>query len=252
MTIDADCHLSSAKHDELAMTEKELLETMDKAEIERALIWLKPTYSKEIARENKAVFEASQHHPDRFLAFGWANPRLGEKETYETLERCLNDYNFLGIKFNGAQDDYVIDAPSVLPFIAQIAEAGKVIAFHIGADFFENTHPYRLGNIAQQFPETKFIMIHMGGAAIPTLARAAIETAQKHKNIHIIASAIPDRAIVQALDSLGTERISFGSDSPFRLMHVQLAKFKALLQNYSNEERELVLGKNILRVLNKG
>ena len=75
-----------------------------------------------------------------------------------------------------------------LPLIEQAAKYGKLIAFHIGADFYENTHPYRLRRIAQLFPEDRFIMIHMGGAGLPPLDRAAVEVLQSCPNVIAIGS----------------------------------------------------------------
>lgn len=250
MIVDADCHISSQQTDHLAITSDELLRQMDLAEVDKALIWLKPPYNRDIGPENRAVYEATQKHPDRFLGFGWANPRLGKNFTLDTIRQCFEEYGFHGVKFNGAQDDYVIDDPTLsMPYIEKAAEYGKVIAFHIGADFYENTHPYRLGNIAAAFPETRFIMIHMGGAALPPLATAAIETAANHDNITIIGSAIPEGPILQALEALGTERLCFGSDTPFYMMHVRLAMYRALLRDYSQTDKANILGGNLLRLL---
>ena len=251
MIIDADCHISSHKFDSLAMTADELVGHMDKAGVDKALVWLKPPYDKNIDPENKAIYEAVKKYPDRLLGFGWANPRLGKAHTLATIKQCFEEYGFYGIKFNGAQDDYVIDdAETALPFIENAAGYGKIIAFHIGADFYENTHPYRLGHIAGLFPDTQFIMIHMGGTTAPNLARAAVETAAKYSNITINASNIGDRAILQALDTLGVDRLCFGSDMPFLLMHVELAKFRAILRDHSQEEQDKVLGGNLARLLN--
>jgi len=249
MIIDADCHISSRKFDSLAITADELIEQMDRAGVDKALVWLKPTYNKEIAPENRAVYEAGQKSPDRLLPFGWANPRLGKAATWDTIKQCFEEYGFLGIKFNGAQDGYVIDDPAILPFIEKAAEYGKPLAFHIGADFYENTHPYRLGHIAATFPETQFLMIHMGGAALPSLHRSAIETATRHPNITLIGSGIPAPAILQAVQTLGVERLCFGSDMPFRFMHVELAKYRALLRDYDETDQAQILGGNLARLL---
>lgn len=250
MIIDADCHISSRPHDNLAMTADTLLEQMDRAGIDKALIWLKPPYDKNIEPENEAVYQASRAHPDRFIGFGWTNPRLGYDRALKAIQRCIDDYGFQGIKLNGAQDDYVIDDEHlVLPLIEEVARRGKIIAFHIGADFPENTHPTRLGNIAQRFPKTTFFMIHMGGAAFPALERAAIEVAAQHPNIHIIGSAIHERAILQAIDVLGYERISFGSDMPFFLNHARLALYKAILRDYPDGAVKAILGGNLQRLL---
>lgn len=78
MIVDADCHISSHKTDNLAIMADELVHQMDQADVDKALIWLKPPYNKDIKTENRAVYEATQKYLDRFLGFGWANPRLGK------------------------------------------------------------------------------------------------------------------------------------------------------------------------------
>jgi len=161
--VDADCHISSHKFDALAITADELVREMDRAGVDKALVWLKPPYDKNIDPENRAVYDAVRAFPDRLLGFGWANPRLGQHHAMETIRRCFEEYGFLGIKFNGAQDGYVIDDQELsVPVIEFAAGYGRPIAFHIGGDFPENTHPYRLGNIARRFPETRFILTIWG------------------------------------------------------------------------------------------
>ncbi|MBM4457524.1 MAG: amidohydrolase [Chloroflexi bacterium] len=249
MIIDADCHISSRKFDALALTAADLLRELDRAAVDKALVWLKPPYNKEIAAENRAVYEAMRAHPDRLLGFGWVNPRLGADVARETIARCFEKYGFYGIKFNGAQDEYVIDDPAILPLIEQAAAYGKPLAFHIGADFYENTHPYRLGRIAARFPEITSLMVHMGGAGTPALDRAAVEVARERPNITLIGSAIGERAILRALNALGPDRLCFGSDMPFGLLHVQLAMYRALLRDHDATAQAKVLGGNLARVL---
>lgn len=250
MIIDADCHLSSQKFDPLCLQTGDLIEQMDRAGVDRALVWLKPPYNKDIDPENRAVYEAMRAYPGRLLGFGWANPQLGKQHTLDTIRRCFEEYGFYGIKFNGAQDYYIIDDAAILPYIEAAAAYGKPIAFHIGSDYYENTHPYRLGHIAARFPETRFLMVHMGGASIPTLDRSAIETAQQHSNITLTGSSINEMAILRAIRTLGAERVCFGSDTPFRLMHVQLAMYQALLRDTPAPDREKILGGNLARLLN--
>jgi uncharacterized protein len=250
MIVDADCHISSSRFDGLALTADDLVAKMDDAGVDQALVWLKPPYDKDIGPENRAVYDAARAHPDRLLPFGWVNPRLGHRHALETLARCFDEYGFHGVKFNGAQDDYVIDDEElVVPIVDRATTYGKVVAFHVGADFPENTHPFRLGNLAARFPDTTFLMIHLGGAAFPALERAAIEVASRCPNVHVIGSAIHERAIIGALNALGTERVSFGSDMPFFLMHVRRAMYEALLTGRDEVARRGVMGDNILRVL---
>ena len=249
MIIDADCHISSSKWDGQAIIAPELIDEMERAGVDKALVWLKPPYNRDIAPENRAVYEAMKRYPARLLGFGWANPRLGKQTTLDTIKQCFEEYGVYGIKFNGAQDDYIIDDTSILPFIETAAAYGKPIAFHIGADFYENTHPYRLGAIAARFPQTQFLMVHMGGTAWRTLDRAAVETATLYPNITLIGSAISEIPILKAIKELGSNRLCFGSDMPFRLMHVQLAAYRAMLRDAGDADRNLVLGGNLARLL---
>lgn len=249
MIIDADCHISSSKWDGQAITAPELIAEMERAGVDKALVWLKPPYNKDIAPENRAIYEAMKLYPARLLGFGWANPRLGKQTTLDTIKQCFEEYGVYGIKFNGAQDDYIIDDKSILPFIEKAAAYGKPIAFHIGADFYENTHPLRLGRIAARFPEIIFLMVHMGGAGLPSLDRSAVGVALEHPNVILIGSAIGERAILRAIEALGADRVCFGSDSPFGLMHVQLAMVRALLRDHDEVAQAEVLGGNLARVL---
>lgn len=253
MIIDADCHVSSQKFDSLAIMAGDLIETMDRAGVDRALIWLKPPYDRNIDPENQTVYAAAKAYPGRFLPFGWTNPRLGHPRAADAIRQCFEGYGFLGIKFNGAQDEYLIDDDHLaMPLIEMAAGYGKPIAFHIGADSPENTHPYRLRRIAQAFPETTFLMVHMGGASSPALAHSAIEVALACPNVVLIGSAIDEGYILLALKTLGAGRVCFGSDTPFGLMHVRLAMYRALLRDFSLDDQEMVLGKNIARALGFG
>ena len=250
MIIDADCHVSSRKFDGVAITAEELLPMMDRAAVDKALVWLAPPYTRDIEPENRAVYEAVRRYPDRLLGLGWANPRLGRQRTMATIRRCFEEYGFLGIKLNGAQDDYVIDDPQVaLPYVDAAIAYGKPVAFHIGADFYENTHPYRLGRIAAAYPQASFLMVHMGGVAHPGLTRAAIETVESHPNIAVIGSSLKSRAILQAWGRLGYDRFCYGSDTPFDLMPVELARYHALLEGVREVHRRQVMGENIARLL---
>ena len=59
--------------------------------------------------------------------------------------------------------------------------------------------------------------------------------------------AIP---ILTAIQTLGAGRVCFGSDTPFELMHVELAKYRALLDGeVTADERDRVLGGNVARLL---
>lgn len=250
MIIDADVHISPFAHDPYDMTIDALLRAMDRAAVDKALTWLRPPYMREIASANRYVYEATQNHPDRILGFGWADPHLGIDTMKDEIKRCVEEYGFYGVKLNGAQNSFYIDSDFAMPLIEAIAETGKILAFHIGTDAYEATHPYRLGKIAQRFPETQILMVHMGGVGFHDLSNAAIEVLEENLNITAIGSAIRPVNVLKAINKLGSKRVCFGSDTPFNLMYVEVATYQALLGGeFSLEEKDDVMFGNIARLL---
>ncbi len=249
MIVDADCHISPERGDP-DITVEELIPMMDASGVDRALCWLKPPYARYVEEGNRAVHEAARRHPDRIIGFGWVNPRLGLDAAFDAVKRCMEHYGFPGVKLNGAQDEYFIDDEALsLPVIEKIATLGGVLALHVGADAYERTHPFRVAKIAARFPEMKILMAHMGGVGVPSLHAAAIEFARQHENLFCIGSAAESKAILRALQVLGADRVCYGSDTPFGLMHVELARYRALLRDVSGQTRDQIMGGNILRIL---
>jgi predicted TIM-barrel fold metal-dependent hydrolase len=247
MIIDADCHITPCAE---GITFEELLRRMDRAGVDKAVTWLRPPYGREIDRANAYVHDAMKAHPDRILGFGWADPNLGVEKARETARRCIEQYGFYGVKLNGAQNSFFIDAPDLsLPVIEEIAQTGRLLAFHVGADAPEHTHPFRVAKIARRYPDLPILCVHMGGVGHHDLSASMIEFARECPNLHLIGSAVREIPILNAIRALGAERVSFGSDTPFALMHVRLAMYRALLEEeFTDRQRAAVLGGNIARL----
>jgi predicted TIM-barrel fold metal-dependent hydrolase len=250
MIIDGDVHISPHPGpDRIGIDEA--LRRMDRAGVDRALCWLQPSYIPEVEQSNAYIHQAMNEHPDRILGFGWADPHLGLDKAKDTIKKCLDEYGMYGIKLNGAQNNYYIDDPEIaLPLIEEIAKTGKPLAFHVGSDAFERTHPFRVAKIARRFPELQILVVHMGGAAVPDMSDAVIEFAQQCPNLHLIGSCVYMTRVWKAIQVLGPKRVSYGSDTPFFFMHVEVAKYNALLDGeVSAEDKHDLMAGNLIRVL---
>ncbi len=250
MIIDADCHISPTPEGGNSIRVEELIGRMDRAGVERAVTWLQPPYMRDVAPGNAYVRQAAERFPERILPFGWADPNLGVGKAKDTARRCVEEYDFHGVKLNGAQNSFYIDDPRLsIPVIEEIARLGTILAFHVGADAFEQTHPFRVAKIAELFPELPILMVHMGGVGHADLTNAAIEFAQQCPNLTLVGSAVRTNAVLKAIRVLGAKRVCFGSDTPFEPMHVELARCRAMLDGeVSAEEKAQVTGGNIARL----
>lgn len=229
--IDADTHLTPTGEGILI---DQLISMMEKAGVEKSITYLQPPYMRLIDDLNAYVYKATREHPGKILGFGWVDPHLGLSHAKETVKRCVEEFGFYGVKLNGAQNAFYLDDEKLaLPIVEEIAKTGRILALHVGSDFYQFTHPYLVGKMADLYPELRILMIHMGGVAIPNLSRAAVDIARSHPNIMLIASAISPKDALQAIVELGSDRVCFGSDTPFEFMHVELAKYEALLSGDS-------------------
>ncbi len=249
MIIDADVHISPVATGGNSIFIEDLITRMDYAGVQKAVTWLQPPYDRDIKRSNEYVYKASKNYPDRILGFGWADPNLGKDHAIDMVKRSIYDYGFYGVKLNGAQNEFYIDDEKVFPVIEEIVKAGKIVAFHIGGDSPEHTHPFRMAKIAKAFPDTPMLMVHMGGAHFHDFGNAAIEFAQQCPNITIVGSTIRSHPLLKAITTLGAERVCFASDTPFEFMHVEVARYNSLLANVIPEdEKALIMAGNIERL----
>jgi len=250
MIIDADTHISPTGQDFEDFSLEAHMARMARSGVDKTLTWLKPDYQGTgIEGHNAYVYQAMQEYPNQILGFGWADPTVSVEHAIEMVHRCVDDYGMYGVKLNGAQNHYYIDDPDLaLPVIDEIARTGKLLAFHIGPDAYERTHPFRAAKIARMYPDMDILMVHMG-MTNNDMNDAVIEMAQECPNMHLVGSATTTRAVLKAIRILGADRVCFGTDSPFQMQHVVRAMYDALLEDeLSQEEKALVMGGNIARL----
>jgi predicted TIM-barrel fold metal-dependent hydrolase len=161
--IDAHNHLLDEPARQLAL--------MDDAGIEAALIMGSPRTGE---KGNRALVKACRKHPHRFIGGAYYDPREGKKAI-----RKLKRYHGEGLPVVKLFPNlgYFPDDEKVRPFFEKVAGLGMAVLSHCGwlggsgakmrhepwAAYY--SHPGRFEKVIRLFPETVFIMAHMGGIA---------------------------------------------------------------------------------------
>jgi hypothetical protein len=69
-------------------------------------------------------------------------------------------------------------------------------------------------------------------------------------NLTLIGSVVRAVAILKAIQVLGADCVCFGNDMPFALMHVEVAKYEALLEGeVTPAEKQLAMAGSIARLM---
>ena len=213
--IDAHSHLGNfGGWAGVAFTKELLIEQMEEYDIEKTFLTA-PSF-----QGNDIIVEAFQKYPEKIVPFVWVNPVLDDVE--KKLTHYICDEHFKGIKMHPLFDAFVADDPIVFP-VMKFAEQYDIPVFiHCGHPPF--SLPWSIALLAEQFPKVKVTMIHMGhghGVYID----ASIKMAKRYDNITLEMSGMPmGSKIKEAYETVGSDRIMFGIDSPFHHPTVEIQK----------------------------
>lgn len=228
-----------------------VLKSMDELGIDKSVVFSIRLNNRDYSRENEWITKIVRQYPDRFIGFAFINP-LGGDQAVEHLKRCINEWGMKGIKLQPVHHGYQIYGGThdalVNPIVEQAAKFKLPIIIHSGAYAFG--HPSFIGLLAGAFPEVTVIIAHCGSSpeSFGFGIRSSIQVAREHSNIILETSQQPTvLRIKEAIESLGAERVVFGSDTPWSVPELELMKIKAMRLR-ENQER-LVLGGNMARIL---
>jgi predicted TIM-barrel fold metal-dependent hydrolase len=98
--------------------------------------------------------------------------------------------------------------------------------------------------LARKFPKTNFILGHMGFGPSD---REAMEACQELDNLFLETSCGNYLFIEQVVNRAGADKVIFGSEFP--LSHPGAELRKILLLDISDDEREKILGRNMLALI---
>lgn len=249
LIFDADTHMSPYRNVDISISAEESRDRLEAAGVSKAVCWLMPQGVDDVSESNSYIYEKCRSIP-MFVPFGWANIVEGENKAVKDAIRCLDEYNFKGVKLNGAQNEYPIDSLPALHVCEEIAKRKGIIAFHIGTDSPNFTNPYRAGVVANLFPETTIVMIHMGGASTDdhNVSEHVIKVAKTCPNMVLIGSAIKAKYAKIAIEELGNERVMFGSDLPFGDVNECIRDYDAEFGKYDEATVSNIMYNNAARV----
>jgi hypothetical protein len=190
-----------------------LRRTMAASRVSHSVMLPVATKASQVATINR--FAASLHAAD-IIPFGALHPRMQDRDREIAFMKANG---IRGIKLHPEFQDFYMDDPAVFPLYEAAAAAGLIVVFHTGVDPgpFSNDHslPHRLATVHRTFPSLAIVASHMGGHQV-------WDEVEKHLAglpLWFETSTAPENfsagAFVRLCRAHGTERILFGSDSPW-------------------------------------
>ena len=209
--IDAHAHIGYiGGWADVGITEARLIEQMNRFDIEKTAL---------CCEDNDVTLKAMENNPGRIVGCIYVNPL--NKKTVDYIEHYA-EKGFSAIKLNPLRHAYCADGDMVDAVMEKAEKIGIPVCIHSGHPPY--SLPWQIGLLAERHQDVKIMMIHMGhghGVYID----AALKMAHKYPNIFLEMSGMPmPSKIFGAYETVGNNRIMFGTDTPFHHPSVEIQK----------------------------
>lgn len=170
--VDAHVHLGEGHH--LSLDVDGLLEQLDEARVERAVVCPVDHFLAVHNREgNDLILAAIRQHSDRLLGMASANPWFGDAAVDE-VGRALGE-GLAGLIVHSVYQGFRLSDHLVDPLLEVAARAQVPVYAHTGTAGL--AEPFHAAEVARRFPSVSFIMGHGGSSDYGEDAVRALEFA---------------------------------------------------------------------------
>ncbi|MDX9754128.1 MAG: amidohydrolase family protein [bacterium] len=227
-------------------TKQGLLVSMNAAGITQS--WLQPvaTKPKQVPSINAMMKEIQSVDGDRFVSFGAIHPDC------EDLPGIIYDLAESGIPGIKIHPEYHRIRPldeRLFPLYEALVEENMAILYHAGVDIgipTLNSTPEDFAMLHHKYPKLQLILAHMGGyQQWADVARDLAGLPVYLDTAYLVG--FEDEAFVALARQHGTDRIVFGTDSPWSDQAAAVANIQSL--PFTDGEKEAIFHTNARRFL---
>lgn len=252
MLVDAHVHVGRFETINLECDFEDVIRLADRMKLDKVFCTHVKSLYYDFREGDVLVRDAMRKYPDRIMGYvSVTSPRHG-KAILDHIETCILDWGFQGIKIYahpkgvGGYEPFLSVADPYMYPIFELAQDWKLPVLAHSASF-------EVDQVCRDFPNLHLMMAHMGATPISGGDwHTAIATAKKHPNLILdtTASGMDFGMVEEAVRVIGPERVIWGSDIPMIDPWLNIEKIRGA--EIGEEEKKLILGDNIMRLVSEG
>ena len=187
--------------------------------------------------QNDLVYSAMKEYPDVIEGYAFINPK--SPDAFDELDLCLGKYKMNGVKFHSWKHGYYPDNCSAIdPILDKIEKYGVHVQTHVGTSPIST--PYVWAEIARRHTNVDFVFTHIG---YYEFGYSCIEAVKNLPNVWVETSGQMEVGVLKrAIEVLGSNRVVFGLDWPYKITNIEIDKFYQLSLN--DKDMENIFYKN--------
>lgn len=215
------------------------------AGVDRFIVQSVATVPEQVRAINDFIAKSVEAFPDRLIGFGAMHP--GFEDIAGETERIIA-LGLKGIKLHSDFQRFDIDEERAFP-IYEAAQGRLPILFHIGDSRYDHSSPERLMRVVKRFPRLTVIGAHLAGWSMWDRGAKLFAGSGIYADCSSSLYAMSPEHAAELIRKLGADRVMWGTDYPMWSAKDELARFDKL--PLTDEERELILGGNALRLISE-
>lgn len=256
MIIDINAYLGHWPFRQLRHnTAGDLLKLMDKHGIDKAIVsFINAIFYKDCHAGNIELATEANKHSDRLILFATLNPQYpGWKDD---LKQCYEEFGMSGIRIFPHYHNYKLDSEISRDIINLATEMKMPVAMPMRVvdrrqrhwlDSVDDLSLSEIEKTIKECPEAKFIILNGRG-----FQNSALVKDEKLKSASFLIeisrlSVVLQEEIPKLIETIGPEKIAFGTGVPFSYPTPALLKMQIL--NASEQIKDKILWENIGQML---
>lgn len=182
--------------------------------------------------------------------FGAVHP--DDTDIHGTVQ-WLKENGFIGVKMHPDYQLFYPDEKRMMPLYEALRDAGLMLALHCGLDNVYpvpiHCTPLTIRRIIDNIPGLKLILAHMGSHALWRDAEQLLIGLPVYIDTCYSQYALPPSDMERMIKKHGSERVLFGTDSPWKRADDEVQHIRAL--KLSQSDIDNILYKNALAILER-
>ncbi len=224
-------------------TSDELIEMSKTSPIKKFVVNAVALSPKPVQKLNDYIAAECSKHKE-FVGLGTLHPDM--ENMAEEIERMIS-LGLRGIKLHPDTQCFNMDSPQAMKMFERIGNKLPVL-IHCGDYRYDYSHPRRLANVLDAFPELTVVAAHFGAWSIFDQGIPYLKDRKCYMDISSAMPFIDHSRVLGYIKLYGADRLMFGSDFP---MWNPVKEYNDFMQlELSDEEREKILWKNAAKVFN--
>ncbi|MFV0551658.1 MAG: amidohydrolase family protein [Anaerorhabdus sp.] len=239
---DFHSHLGKTRSGD-ANNAQQMLDDLKKFGIEK--VGIVSLSANSMQENNDIIYDAMKALPGFVEGYADIDPK--DPQAHEEIDRTLGEMKMNGVKFMSWKHGYNVEnCPQLDDVIDHIVKYGVHIQIHGGASPL--CTPIVWLKYAKKYPNHPFVFTHICGREFGS---TCIEAIKNIENFYVETSANMEVDILlQAKEVLGSKRMLFGTDWPYKPTNIEIEKLYHL--GFTEEELEDVFYKNAERIWQYG